>query len=89
MARKQKLFTVAAARRRALQPVVVAVEPPLPLELFLDAARATRRARARLQVLEEQTVRDGRAEGLSWDQVGKYLAASGETLRRRYGGLAG
>jgi hypothetical protein len=86
MSRKPKVHTV-AARRRALDAVIVPVDELTPLERSVAAAQAARQAQRRHNVLEQRTVINGRKAGISWDVLGEWLAISGETLRRRYSGL--
>jgi hypothetical protein len=52
--------------------------------LAVSTCQRARAAALRHQVLEAEAVRLARAAGLSWDDLGRLLGPTGETLRRRY-----
>ena len=51
------------------------------------AAHQATLARTRYHLLEERAIKHGRSAGVSWDELGRWLLCSGESLRRRYASM--
>jgi hypothetical protein len=63
----------------------VKAQPPLAVqERIMAAAAKAKRVRVLAAEHEAAVVGAGRAEGYSWDRLGRLLDCPGETLRRRY-----
>lgn len=77
-----------AARQRWVDNQASDLMAPSAAEAARKAAAALR-ALERFSQLEAESVRIGRAGGVSWDRLGVWLHTPGETLRRRYGGDGG
>lgn len=76
-------------RRVSLQSVAretVTVDVPelSERERARGAAHQATLARTRWHLLEERAIKHGRAAGVSWDELGRWLLCPGESLRRRY-----